>query len=245
MSGARPSDEEEAQYRQQKALCDSYPRGGIDHPECIGLKDPQLTYDLIKQACGEDDALKTSPCQMFCGQPEADCDDIIQKYCDNLGDNAIKEPICGCFLKQSVYDNFFNSLSKNLSLSIPHFKTCYFPTCAGSNQSYLPFIDKQAGKEHCPSVCVIQNQLNNDGSINGSISFDDMNKCGWDGKSPIPPPIPPSPSPAPPSSNSGISIIDQIRARWNRLSRNEMIIVICVIVLLVVSVSFLLYKNLV
>ncbi len=221
-------------------------------------------YDQMMVNICQGTKLATPTCKAYSEIPNVNLDQNIRSYCDGLGDNAINDPICGCFLKESVYDNFFKDLSHDLQTAVPQYRTCYFPKCVQSD--YKRYNDKQAGtKEICPSVntCLIENKINNDGTINGTIIYDGTNNCTFVNPSPTPnpspnptppSPTPPSPTPnptpptpTPPSPSSGgddsNSWVNIIKRKWNGLSRNQSIAVICVIIVLVILVLILLYRE--
>jgi len=226
---------------------------GIDE-KCKRWKNLHLTdgkYDSMMEKICQGKNLATPTCKAYSLRPLVNIDENIQKYCDSQGDNAINDPNCGCFLKPSVYDNFFKDLSNDLSTAIPPFRTCYFPKCVQSD--YKRYQDRQIT---CPSVntCLIENKINNDGTINGNVIYDSTNNCTFtNNNSPNPPnppspnpPSPPSPNPTPsppsPSTDNQDSYIEILKKKWNGLSRNESIAVLSVLGVVILLLFLALYK---
>jgi len=123
--------------------------------------------------------LETEMCRTYCAEKDTNCDAKLEEYCNSIGvEQALKSPLCGCFLGDGFYGNYFKSLTAQVSSpsGIPPIKECYFPKCASSNMK--PYQYKQEATT-CPDVnqCINEVNINNDGSIEGNINIIGENEC--------------------------------------------------------------------
>lgn len=145
---------------------------------CIG---PDITHGVtgvIANYCsnriGDDQR-----CLTFCKDKTVDCDNLIETYCQRIGpQQAASSDICGCFRGVDFYENFFNQLKSNVSLSptYPDFPQCYYKRCATS--SWQNYRTKSLGSQ-CPNItsCINVNEFNNVTGDIGSVTIDQTNEC--------------------------------------------------------------------
>lgn len=155
-------------------------RLGMDTiPDCMDWRNRHRTDgkydDMMRRVCvGKN--LETKTCLEYCGGEGKVCDSAYQDWCSDLTHDPTNA-VCGCFRPQKTYDTFFNEMERNGIRGLPRFKTCYFPACVAA-----PLKDSQnrgAGRERCVDVgsCVVNNVVNNDGTLNGAPVFDSKNDC--------------------------------------------------------------------
>lgn len=149
-----------------------------DSKACIG---PDITHGvtgIISEYCsahiGNDQR-----CLTFCKDKKVDCDNLIQTYCQRIGpESAAGTDICGCFRGVDFYENFFNQLKSNVSISTayPDFPQCYYKPCATSN--WQNYRTKSLGSQ-CPNItsCITVNEFNNVTGDIGSITIEQTNEC--------------------------------------------------------------------
>ena len=111
---------------------------------------------------------------------------FLQKYCKNvkpsdfissstgymkMGKEKLQK-ICGCFMEQEIYDNFWNDLSKEYMIEgiNAYNRECYFPLCQKS-ETIQP-----SGGASCPD-CTQAIAINNEGTIKGDISIQQNAEC--------------------------------------------------------------------
>jgi hypothetical protein len=171
--------------------CTKYPDS--DKAECgtFCADDNLLCKQTLLSFCkGSNLELKT--CKNFAAQPNVNLDVEITNYCATL-ENKIANELCGCFMPQEFYNNYFNDFSSALQSGsskyifkdkfgnpvdpnnnysgLPKKPECYYSNCASSK--YIPFLQK-SNPTVCPDVlqCITIKEINNNGTINtGSIDF--------------------------------------------------------------------------
>jgi hypothetical protein len=156
-------------------------------PNCFSwCNNGELESNLCKEIIGnfcQGENLKTTTCRLYCSNITGNCDDPLSKYCKSLGTNAIKEPICGCFMGTPFYDTFFKSLSnEGLTVSYP-IPDCFYPKCANSSiKTHTWYTLQEEKKNTCPNVnsCINQITINVDGSIDTKeFKIEQKNTCNW------------------------------------------------------------------
>jgi hypothetical protein len=163
-------------------FCENYPLDSACATWC-GAKEIQgsVCREIVRNTCVGDKLELEPTCLRYCANKDGDCDTEIKKYCDSLGETeALKHPICGCFMPQSYYNKFFEQLkSRGVSFSsIPTLPDCYNVQCATSpiktHNYYLNPVK-------CPDINQCINQVNIDagGNIIGDIKIIQENKCGF------------------------------------------------------------------
>lgn len=138
-------------------------------------------------------------CLERCKDRGKNCDSLLKYWCTEVKkvtpvevyENQDLGAICGCFLPDKVYANFFADLNRAGIGKIeaqPQFKECYFGPCA-RNKELVYALKNQP--PNCPSImaCLQEITINNQGEIKGPITVVNDNKCGFtDGKRPQPSP---------------------------------------------------------
>lgn len=194
----------------------------------MSVIDPKIQH--LYEVC-HGSYLKSDECKNAIETGMINLDNEIQTYCDSLGNDAISEPICGCFLKQSVYDNFFSNLNSQLYSAIPPYRTCYFPPCVKSS-AYKPYKNNFANtRQDCPNICLVNNTINNDGTISGHIDISGGNDCTTS-----------SPDDDNKNTDNSSSILNTVEAKWSSLTTGEKIGVSCLIIVLLIVLFISLVK---
>ena len=136
------------------------------------------TYDTM--CVGE--ALNTEQCQTWCKQKGVDCDSRLKGYCKDIrGQKLDNSNICGCFLPDDFYKNYFESLTKKIAIP-PNMKevppSCYFTSC--STQDLKPYNEKQDGLK-CPNVqsCIQDVEYTNTGTVTNEPTLTQNSECNF------------------------------------------------------------------
>ena len=158
--------------------------------KCItGCKDPsKVCYYGLKQLC-QGENLLSNVCQEYCRLDSTNCDKPLTSFCSQYTPTQIQQGslqlqnACGCFMKQEIYDNFFDSFSAQVNYSQsalqPPLAPCYFPTC--SMRSAVKPYNFKASKTQCPVVqeCVQTINWDNAGRIVGNVVIKQDNTCNF------------------------------------------------------------------
>jgi outer membrane protein assembly factor BamB len=180
------------------AYCSRWPVDSSRTNKCVtSCKDPsKVCHQGMKQLC-QGDNLLSNVCKEFCRLDSVNCDQSLTQYCskytpNDLLTNPALAATCGCFMKPSIYTNFYSgfkeivNLDKNSdgtssSYSLrPVIPSCYFPACS-SPSSIKPFYFK-SGHVACPNVqeCIETVRFTNEGKITGgSIKIKQDNSCDF------------------------------------------------------------------
>jgi hypothetical protein len=126
------------------------------------------------------DNLEKPECVQWCQHPNVNCDKALKNVCtpEKLRSNP---ELCGCFMQPSFYQTFFESLKNQVDIpaSTSDLPQCYFPQCAAS--PLQPYAVKNSQKSQCPNVqtCIADVKFTNEGIIDGNVTIEANNLCGW------------------------------------------------------------------
>lgn len=138
--------------------------------------DSKLCRTALENFCVGNN-LESKSCKDFC--LATNCDTEIAKYCANLGNNALKNDYCGCFMSTQFYENFFNSAkTKGIDLGYPSIPQCYYPKCSASRYQTA---ESRRNPPRCPDVqsCIQITNIEAGGNISGDIIINNDNKCNF------------------------------------------------------------------
>jgi hypothetical protein len=167
--------------------CENNPQNGACSTWCntneiSGGIQGGICREVLRNFCVGKTLENEPVCERFCNNKEGNCDSEIRKYCSSLGtEEAVKHPICGCFMPLEYNKNFFEQLKKNLGPSgnlLPILPDCFYPECAlapiKTNDYY-----KQAVK--CPDInqCINSIEISAGGDIKGDVKINQENTCGF------------------------------------------------------------------
>ena len=200
----------------KQLYCQNYPV--TDFEECgVYCADPSaICHQAMIDSC-KGINLESISCKKFAASDKVNLDQQISDYCASLGDDALNNDLCGCFLPQSFYDRYFNDIQKyvdtskyqytdsqgNLNNGLPKIPECYFAACANP-LSIKPFNEKKE-KTICPDItqCIQISNINVDGTINAdNINITSNNVCNLTKKD-----VQPSPSPEPSKNPSQDTLV--------------------------------------
>jgi hypothetical protein len=122
-------------------------------------------------------------CYNYCNSTNTNCDTAIQTWCAAQTNGGINLPECACFLSNQFYQNYYDSLVtqvNGLSTTVPNSPWCTFNQCVTSTLGCpTPYNLKNSVNTQCPNIanCVMDSQVNNDGTINGSVSLSSDSTC--------------------------------------------------------------------
>lgn len=93
-------------------------------------------------------------------------------YINRIAADPVKSTVCGCFLDQTAYDDYYQSLADKLNIpvaSILKLNSCFFPLCTNS--------DVQKTQVTCPSQSITSciSEINATGSTVGNVA--QSNSC--------------------------------------------------------------------
>ncbi|AYV80869.1 MAG: hypothetical protein Harvfovirus8_30 [Harvfovirus sp.] len=174
----------DAKYR----YCRKYPFHRTCAEYCNGDK---TCFDSLAEFC-KGDNLELEVCKNYCtvngpdGEPTP-CDARLKEYCaqklaqpgmtlDKL--MVTHQDLCGCFLPDAYYNNFFNKIQEKFKLpTAPQLRECYYGPCAHPT-SLRPVIIRKFGAQ-CPNQtnCIQITNVNNDGTFTGDINITNNIEC--------------------------------------------------------------------
>jgi hypothetical protein len=171
----------------KSTYCENNPQNGAcvtwcNTSEIAGGIQGGTCKEVLRNFCVGKTLENESVCERFCNNKEGNCDPEIRRYCSSLGDEeAVKHPICGCFMSVAYNKNFFDKLKQKLGPSgdlLPILPDCFYPECAlapiKTNDYY-----KQSVK--CPDInqCINHVEISAGGDIKGDIHINQENTCGF------------------------------------------------------------------
>lgn len=116
-------------------------------------------------------------CITYCNAPNSNCDDNLKKYCGTIynakgmagiNDNGSIQNICSCFLPQSFYTNYYNSLNQKYP-NVKSDLTNITPECAYSKCQTASIKSVTNRNTVCPNIaaCFQNLKVDNYGTIEG------------------------------------------------------------------------------
>jgi hypothetical protein len=171
--------------------CSSNPSDSTCAGFCIPGSSPGMDsgytpvcYDVMLNFC-QGDNMNDATCLSWLSQNSVFQDDYLYKYCNDLinkgydiSDEKLSN-ICGCFMSDEYYNNYFSSLNKYLNIPnyLPYRPECYFSPC--SAKSIKTKTQKQTPLK-CSNIaeCVQVDSVNINGIIEGgNIDISEINIC--------------------------------------------------------------------
>lgn len=167
----------------KKAYCEDNPQDSncVDWCDKKDIKS-DVCIQTLRNFC-KGGNLASDSCKHYCEKKDVSCDSELRDYCMSLGDEAINEPICGCFMGTPFYKNFFNSLSgQGVAISIPD-ADCFYPKCVNSSIKTTRWKNlEEQKKATCPNInqCINKIVINVDGTIDTKeFKIEQKNVCHW------------------------------------------------------------------
>jgi len=167
----------------KKSYCEDNPQDSncVDWCDKKDIKS-DICIQTLRNFC-KGNNLTSDSCKHYCEKKDVNCDSELKDYCNSLGDKAINEPICGCFMNLPFYKKFFDSLSgEGIAISIPD-ADCFYPKCVNSSMKTSRWKNlEEQKKATCPNVnqCINSIKINVDGSIDTKeFKIEQKNTCQW------------------------------------------------------------------
>lgn len=176
----------------QDMFCTANPSNSSCANFCIPSNSPgsdtgyttPLCYDSMLNFC-QGDNMNNQTCISWLSQNSVFQDDYIYKYCNDMinkgydiSDQKLSQ-ICGCFMTDDYYNNYFSSLNKYMNIPnyLPYRPECYFAPCSAG--SIKTKTQKQTPVS-CPNItdCIQVDSVNINGIIDGgNINIFEDNSC--------------------------------------------------------------------
>ena len=98
--------------------------------------------------------LETDVCKTYCSVNDVNCDARLISHCTDPDTDTLSDAtadLCGCFMGNEFYRNYFNSLTDKFHFQVltPPKNVCYFDYCASS--TIKPYAEKQK-QTKCPDI---------------------------------------------------------------------------------------------
>jgi hypothetical protein len=175
----------------QDMFCTENPSNTICANVCIPGSSPgsdtnytPVCYDTMLNFC-QGDNMNDDTCITWLSQQNVFQDDYLYKYCNDMinkgydiSDQKLSK-ICGCFMTDTYYNNYFSSLNKYLNIPnyLPYRPECYFSHCSAG--SIKTKTQKQTPIK-CSNIatCIQVDNVNINGNIDGgNINIYQDNSC--------------------------------------------------------------------
>jgi hypothetical protein len=147
-------------------------------------------------------------CVDFCNNDDKsiNCDNITQKYCNTLGEDALKKDTCDCFWPTTYLDNYYNSMKE----TFPNFQfdrnvMCNHMKCSQMSSNSIR-RNSYKSNPHCPDIKLCLNKISITNT--GYLDFDklkirqDISNCFGGNTLDINTPSPPGNTPPSPPGNT-------------------------------------------
>lgn len=144
-----------------------------------------MTLPACKTQCGASPPFNTFPCanimNAYCDSKCLNPDGTAKSECIQGGTNSELQSLCGCYLNENFYTNYYNSLqSKVGGLPTAARKDCFYGGCGVAE--ILPDGVRAGIAPSCPAVqqCISVTNVDNSGLIDAdNINIANNNICNF------------------------------------------------------------------